>query len=339
MTGYVNFAMLMAMIHTFIAKYRARIPQWCYIHLTVSAFSFLILICNGIPCCLLGFIGNAVFNPFLSLFLFISIFIFITEICCMPNGILIYLLDILSNFWLSLLQLHVGPTTEIPCAQPSILAAAAIFCAIIIIMLMQKTYIQKSLYLVALMISSCFFLREKVIPSAIQYVPCGKEHLVLIKNGSSLVIIDPGCLGRSLSAVSFVQYTLIPHIIAHFGTHTIDRLLIMKPGKLTFDAALALVQKTRINHIYIPLWQGELSKSGLRSYMQLKNAALQAGTQIHRIDKASLSFTAGQDALFTLEPLSKPIQKGTIHFNSFSVCHTVDNRPVTFYPSQYKEHI
>jgi hypothetical protein len=327
------------MIRSFLAKYMASMPRWCYIHLTVSAFSFLILICNGIPCCLLGFIGNAVFNPFLSLFLFLSAFLLITEICYIPNGPLIYLLDKLSSFWLYLLQLHVGPTTEIPCAQPSVLAATAIFCAILLIMLLSCSYTKKSFYLVLLMVGSCFFLRQKVVTSIVEPLPCGKEQLYLIKEGQSLTIIDPGCLGRSLSAVSFVQYTLMPHIVANFGTHTIEHLFLMKPGKLTFDAALALMQKARIKHLYIPLWQGELSKSGLRAFMELKEAAVAAGSRIHRPQKESAVIFCNDKASLTLEPLSVEMKKSTIRFNTFCLCHTVDNRSVTFYPSQYKEHL
>lgn len=332
--------MLLAMnayIQGHIAHITRNFHRWCYVHLVVSTFSFLILVCWGIPFCMLGFIGNIIFNPVLALFLCLSTVLFFTEVCLIPNGPIIYALDTLSNLWLYALSLSTNLALEVPCAQPSAVTMGAIACGVIVVMLAQTTYAKKNLYLIAILTGGFMLSQQQVTEICSHDLPCAKESLRIIKQNNKLIIIDPGCLGRYLSAPSFVQYTLIPHIIQKFGTHTIEHLVLLKPGKLTFDAVLMLMQRAKVNHMYIPLWNGTLSKSGLYSFMRLKEKAATCNTELHRLNKSELTLLHDTHGTITLKPLHMQMQKGPIQFNAFCICHTIDKQSVTFYPSQYKQ--
>jgi hypothetical protein len=319
-----------------VAHIPGTIHRWCYVHLTVSMFSFIILVCWGIPFSLLGFLGNAIFNPVLALFLGLSSLLFFTELLYIPNTYIAYALDMLSRAWLYALTLHTNLNVEIPCAQPSVLTLATLICGTAVIMLLRITYFRKNILLVALLCCGLLVSQREVATYCTDELPCGKETMHIIKHNEQLIVIDPGCLGRSLSAISYAQHTLIPHIIQHYGTHTIDHLIILKPGKLCFDAVLALLQRTVIKHIYIPLWEGSLSKSGLFTFMHLKEQAALQETRIHRLSQQELLLVHDHNGSLLLKPLHKVICRGPIKFNAFCICHTIDKQSVTFYPSDYR---
>lgn len=323
-------------IKSLIANLKRNFHRGCYVHLVVSTFSFLILVYWGIPFCLLGFIGNVIFNPVLALFLCLSTVLFFTEICLIPNSYIIYALDTLNRAWLYVMSLSTNLDLEIPCAQPSTITMGTIACGVIVVMLAQTTYAKKNLYLIAIITGGFMLSQNQVTEFCTQNLPCAKEAIHIIKQNNKLIIIDPGCLGRYLSAPSFVQYTLVPHIIQKFGTHTIEHLVLLKPGKLTFDAVLMLMQRATVKHIYIPHWQGTLSKSGLYSFMRMKEKAAFCNTRLHRLNKHDLIILHDTHGTVTIKSLQTQIQKGPIQFNAFCICHTIDKQSVTFYPSQYK---
>ena len=324
------------MIQALFTNLKRNFHRRCYVHLVVSTFSFLILVCWGIPFCLLGFIGNVIFNPILALFLCLSTVLFFTEICMIPNYYIIYALDLLTGAWLYILGLSTDLNLEVPCAQPSAITLGAITCGVVVVMLAQTSYALKNLYLIAILAGGFMLSQQAVIEYYTHDLPCAQESLHIIKHNTKLVVIDPGCLGRYLSAPSYVQYTLVPHIIQKFGTHTIDHLVLLKPGKLTFDAVLTLMQRATVKHIYLPLWEGKLSKSGLFSFMRMKEKAALCDTQLHRLTKNEIFLLHDPHGTVTVKPLHTQLQKGPIQFNAFCICHTIDKQSVTFYPSQYK---
>lgn len=324
------------MIQALFASLKRNFHRWCYVHLVVSTFSFLILVCWGIPFCLLGFVGNVIFNPVLALFLCLCAILFFTEICFIPNGYIIYALEILSNLWLYVLGLSTNLELEVPCAQPSTVTMGAIACGVIVVMLAQASYARKNIYLITILAGGFTLSQQQVIEYSTEDLPCAQGSLHIIKHNNQLLIIDPGHLGRYLSAPSFVQYTLVPHIIQKFGTHTIDHLVLLKPGKLTFDAVLTLMQRATVKNLYLPLWQGKLSKSGLYSFMRMKEKAALCNTTLHRLSKNECTLLHDAHGVISIKPLNTQLQKGDIQFNAFCICHTIDKQSVTFYPSQYK---
>ncbi len=312
-----------------------KFTKWIYVQLVISIYSFLILVSWGIPFCPMSFVGNLVFGPVLTLFLGLSTLLFFTEICFIPNGYIASLLDIVSNCWLWVLSYCSLQHLQIPCARPSILVMCTLFCAAFIVILLRTSYIKKNVYLCVMLVASFLLAGQHPINDEIEQLPCANGNLHIIKTAENLIIVDPGCLGRYISAPSFVQFTLMPHLIQKYGTNIIDHLILLQPGKLTFDAVQTIAQKGSIKHLYIPLWQGQLSKSGLISFMRMKEQVEQQGTAIHRLGNHEITLIKNKRTNLSIKPVQEEIKKTSITFEAFCVGNTIDKQPVKFYPSKY----
>lgn len=323
------------MLYAYIKQLQRQCAQWCYIHLVVSVYSFLILVNWGIPFCPMSFVGNFVFSPVLALFLFLSTMLFFTEICFVPNSYIVWLLELVSTIWIKILKSFSSNALLIPCAQPSSILIATVACGTFIVIMLHSSYLKKNVYLCTMLIGSFLLTHQQNVETRIEQLPCANGTLHIVKTDNKLIIIDPGCLGRYISAPSFVQYTLIPHIIQTYGTNTIDHLILLQPGKLTFDATDTILQKAFIKHLYIPYWQGTLSKSGLRSFMHMKEHAIESGTTIHRLGQHEICLIKNQYTDLSIKPIQHDIKKTSIRFGVFCVGNIIDKQPVTFYPAKY----
>ncbi len=323
------------MLKKTIERLYEKLTKWIYIHLVISIYSFLILVCWGIPFCPMSFVGNLIFGPVLTLFLGLSTLLFFTELCFIPNGYIALLLDIISHSWLWTLNYYSLQHLQIPCARPSIMVMSTLFCAAFIVILLRASYIKKNVYLCLMLISSFWLAGQHPITDEIEHLPCANGNLHIVKTADHLIVVDPGCLGRYISAPSFVQFTLMPHLVQKYGTYTIDHLILLQPGKLTFDAVQAIVQKGSIKHLYIPLWQGQLSKSGLISFMRMKEQAEQQSTVIHRLNNHEITLIKNKRTNLSIKPVQEEIKKTSINFKAFCVGNTIDKQSVTFYPSKY----
>ncbi len=223
--------------------------KWCYIQLIMSFCSSAILVNWGLPFCPLSFLGNLIFSPVLFAFLFLATIIFFCELLTIPNGLLIWFIEKLTALWLWVLRLASSNAWLIPIKQPSPLYLAIFVTATFIIVLLHTTCEKKICYLIVLAICSLWSVQQ-IQPQKIEKLPCHNGELTIIKTSDKLAIIDPGVLGRRLSAPSFVEYTLLPHLIKNYGTQTIDHLVLLQPGKLLFEAVEHLIDKAIIKQIY-----------------------------------------------------------------------------------------
>lgn len=65
-----------------------------------------------------------------------------------------------------------------------------------------------------------------------------------------LVLVDPGVIGQRISSCSWIEYTLIPHIIKTTGKTRINHIILLQPNKVTFDAIALLCTKIEVKNIY-----------------------------------------------------------------------------------------
>ena len=88
-----------------IKKFFAYFLHVLYIQIVICFVSIPILVYWGLPISIMSVIGNIIFTPFLCIFIFLSFFIFTTELVCIPNSILCSTLDITSDYWLKALSM------------------------------------------------------------------------------------------------------------------------------------------------------------------------------------------------------------------------------------------
>ena len=245
-------------------SYTKRLQDLCtryfYIQLVIAIYSYLILVCWGLTFTPLSFVGNLIFNPVLTLFLGLAILLFFTELCYIPNQPIVYLLEQFSQAWLYLLSLGSTDTCTITCAKPPYLVIAIIGCATSIIMLQQSSYFKKNIALMLLVTAGLWIMSCPPRTTSLKEIPCTQGKIYALSTQHELILIDPGYLGRYISAPDFVEYNLIPILTQDYGTHTIDHLILLQPGQILLQAVTKLLEKTNIKHIYVPIWHGTTNK-------------------------------------------------------------------------------
>ena len=148
------------------------------------------------------------------------------------------------------------------------------------------------------------------------------------------MLIDPGYMGKTVGAPSWVQFTLIPQIIQLTGRTTLDHVIVLQPNAMTLKAVESLMVKMPIDHLYIPYWDGLLSRSGLHTYGALKKMCLDRNTALKRIGLYSKHITLSPTCTITIEPLPEKIQTGSIAYPALTVYTFIDNQDVTLYSAK-----
>jgi hypothetical protein len=292
------------------------------LQLYLTLISGPILVYWGLPISLASPIGNIVFHPLLTLFLFLSSLIFFCQILHIPHGICIYglqktshlfhyLLGFGSQQWLMgfakppLWILFVGP-----------LATACIFCC-------KKTRTPYRsigcLLLLSILLGS--YLKYTCKPLHITDIACNNGNVKLIYADNQIVLIDPGVIGARLSSNSWVEFTLVPNITQMTGRTSINHLIILQPSQLTFDAICTLAHSCQVKKIYMPLWQGDMTRNQKRSYARFMQTVRENSIEIIRI-KSETTISLDQDTL-TLTPQIQKIKSKMMEYRVWHVTGSV----------------
>lgn len=279
---------------TLIPKIMPKIKKWflrfIQIQLVMTIVSLLVLVNWGLPISLLSPIGNMLFSPICTAFLALSSIIFFLEIFYIPNAFFIYLLEKVTNFWLFLAQ-DFGNKSLMAFTQPSVLFTIIIAILTILILIHKKiNSLNKSIFaLSTLLLLSCIYLKiGQTNKTFIKHIKINKDnnyntgYVTFIYKKGKTTILDTGAMGRRISAENFVNYTLVPEIIKSSGVTTIDNIIILKPGKLTFDAVIQLCKSFVVKNINMRPIQGKKFKKGLkRSFFKLEKTCKNNGTKLN----------------------------------------------------------
>ncbi|MBA3751325.1 hypothetical protein H0X06_00795 [Candidatus Dependentiae bacterium] len=125
------------------------------------------------------------------------------------------------------------------------------------------------------------FLLHSTIPSQeqVETIPCFEKELTLIYSSHAAALINPGCLGRRLSASSFVEYTLIP-TLRKKGITALDALISLQPSTMNFIALECLLEKIRVKKLYVSHWSGSPPNKGWSAWEKLRRVAHKYGTTV-----------------------------------------------------------
>jgi len=296
-----------------------------------------ILIAWGLPISLLSPLGNLVFSPFITVFLFLSSLIFFFEIGHLPNEWLIYCLERVTQLWLYLVN-SADNSWLVGLIKPAWPLLIAIpFSAFIVLQYKKTASLRISTLCFALLLCSIFFYL-KVISTPKNYVeqiPCNRGNVTLIKQDKQIVVIDPGYMGQRINAQSWAEYTLLPSITKAIGARTIDHCIILQPGKLTFDALHVLCSKIQINNLYLITWQGTISPSAWKSFFMLKEIAANNNVRIVRIGLKKQTLLCGTNKII-ISPLQEKLTYHEAQYPALQVESYIDNESITIYSAKYK---
>ncbi len=303
------------------------------LQLYLTLMSAPILVYWGLPISLASPLGNLLFHPLLTLFLFLSSLVFFCHVFHMPHGAFTYGLEKTSTLFHVLLGYGRGgwlvglpqPPTYLLVLLP--LVTACVFCC-------KKT---RSLYrsIGCLLILSCSFgliLKYAHMAPPMIDLACNRGTLHIICSEGNVVIIDTGVLGQRLSVRSWIEYTLAPAIIHATGLTTISSIIVMQPSQTTFDAIAALCGACCVQTVCMPLWRGTMSAGQRRSYAQLMAAFDEGGTKFVRI-RDTMAFDIGCCHMVILE-LEGRVKSKDMDYKALRVEASMGDRTIAY--SSYK---
>src|SRR5579872_7319919 len=147
-------------VHHIMAKWRLSLLKALQLQLFLSLISLPFLISWGLPISIMSVFSTILFGPFLTAFLLISSCIFFTQLLHIPNSFFVWLLEIVTTTWQSVLSIHqqwwlIGFTTP-----PLIVALCIIPCTLAILhnKYITTVYVRTTL-LALLLIVTCFALK------------------------------------------------------------------------------------------------------------------------------------------------------------------------------------
>ena len=243
--------------------------RFLHLQLFLTLISWPILLYWGLPLSFASPLGNLIFAPFLTVFLFLSSLIFFCELFTIPHSLFVWALEAAATFWSSI-SAWAQRSWLVGYAQPSLIVGIAIpLIACIIVHHKVFTHKGKSILLLSLFILiSIISLKYAKTSYGTITIPCFGKELVVLHSKEGSLLIDSGILGRRVSAPSWVTYTLLPTLIKQ-GITSLDYFIALKPSTVTFRALTQLIKKLPVKQLYCVTWQGSLSNSGWQAWHEL----------------------------------------------------------------------
>jgi hypothetical protein len=152
-----------------------------------------------------------------------------------------------------------------------------------------------------------------------------------MRSSNTVVVIDPGAIGRRASGPSWVQYTLLAELAKKSGLRHIDHLVLCKINKTVFESVAELARITHVGTVYIPYWQGRLAPGTIRAFMQLKEELGKTGGTIVRLGEKSETILCDQTKKIILDPTAKKIVYQDGWYHSPRIIAHIDNGTVPLY--------
>ncbi len=313
-----------------------KLIQYFIVHLFITLLSIPIIVAWGLPFSWLSPLGNFLFSPLLSLFLLFSSLAFFAHLLALPHGLLDWFLEQITACWYWLLK--VAPTNSLYgfCRPPLwLLLLIAIISLASIMHPLMRTPSRRLLGLTILLGVTMTIMRASTRTFLHTEIPCNGGLVTLVHQNNQTIVIDPGCIGKRISASSWISYTLLPALISQTGSLTIDHLIILKPGILIFEALITLCDNAYIHHIYLPCMNGELEGSFKTSFAKLYALLKQQQTTITRITNKPVAITVTDQTTLSLHPDGQNSYR-TITYPNITLSGCIDNKAVTFYASGKK---
>lgn len=262
--------------------------RFLQLQLFLTLVSWPLLLYWGLPLSLASILGNLIFSPFLVVFLLLSSLIFLCELCYIPNTLLIYVLEHTSNLWYSIL-LYADRSWLIYAPEPSFVAVTLVFvCSFFILhhKKISRPLISCALFTCVLALFYVYLHSTRPQQPGTEHIACFDNTLTLITSNYKAVLIDPGSLGRRITAPDYIRFTLIPKL-SKKGIRSLESVIALKPSLTTFKALATLCTCYPVNTVYIPAWSGQLTHTGWQAWQELRAAALQHNTMLITLDGTS----------------------------------------------------
>lgn len=256
--------------------------------LVLTLASLPILIHWGLPISYMTFFGNLFFTPILMVFIFTSSLLFFTELCNIPNGLMIVILEQTTKLW-SFFLLFGKKSWLISFIHPGKipLALVGVYVTTVLIVSMHYSFYKRLTFLsimLGLLIIGFFSYHQFIYQSQSFH---DKECTVHYHKTSGLYITDCGYFARKKTPEKAVLFDLRPFLIKTYGCMDIATLKLTSIDVRPIQGALALCKFCSVKKIEMPYFEKPLSKQGWALFFTLKKYAAEHGIILHRKATAS----------------------------------------------------
>jgi hypothetical protein len=188
----------------------------------------------------MSIVGNLIFTPFLFLFIFFSFFMFLTELLCIPNGVLCHILNTLAYVWFKALS-YGSPKWLIGFADPGLLYLALFITVGIISFWVthtwQLTWRTAALSIILLI---CASMLKWCIPIPNECILLySKANVHVTNTNNQLTLTIPHTRLRQKSFASWFTHTASPELYKTFGHNIITNLVLENPTAHMIDVIKA----------------------------------------------------------------------------------------------------
>lgn len=245
------------------------------IQLFLTLCSLPIFIYWGLPVSIISIIGNIIFTPFLMAFLTLSSIIYLTELCCIPNAYLIYILDIITNIWVSITSI-IGDACLIVFAKTNIIFI--ILIPILALLILHNKKLQKPIKNISALfcLSLLIIVYNRLVISKPDLINIGKNAAIFnIKAIKCLIIKSYNSDNNSSHKYNIKKFDsingnnknkdnnlsnkeIIDTIISN-GIRDLDLVIIDQVNSSNLSLLMALIRALDIKKIYIPNWKHKLN--------------------------------------------------------------------------------
>jgi hypothetical protein len=277
-----------------------KFTRFLQIQLFITLISLPILSSWGISLSFLTIIGNLIFAPVLSIFLLVSSLVMFCQLLHIPHQPLIYILNTISAYWLSML--HYAPKECLfTLPQPPVWWCCIVPLCALLCVTHTKTYLQSIFALIVVAIGFCGYLKIVHTPSyAYITIPCSKKEVHAVLANGKLCIIDPGSTSCLSSPTTWVDYTLMQELAKKFGSITIDHYVLLKPSIRSLLVAQHVTTYGQVKNVYVPYWPAS-DKKLAKQFIALKLACEQQKSMLHRLGKKLLSINLNNTTTITIK--------------------------------------
>lgn len=315
-----------------LTRFMHSTAYYLIIHFFLNLTSLPIMLAWGLPISYLSPLGNFIFNPLIFVFLFLSSAIFFCEIAYIPHGIVNWLLEQTTKLWQWMLTFH-GPNPLCALSTPPFFLLLALAAAPFIIFMHPaiRSIKRRLLWLMIITGIAMISIRITTRQHPVTILECHGGSVTLMQYDHANIIIDPGCIGKRISAPSWVAYTLVPALAKHTGKLTIDHLILLKPGIRLFEALRPLCDTVQVRNIYVPYLYGTMPPSLGATWGKLRRALLQQECIIHRINTGiPIDICINDHVHFSIEPYTQESYR-TMKYAKARILGRIDNKSVTIY--------
>lgn len=221
--------------------------QFLELQFFITITSLPILIFWGLPISLMSPLGNLFFTPILTVFLFFSTLIFFTELVGIPNKILIFILEKISDFWIYLINFGQSNwLINFKIQYLLILLVPVIIFSALTIKSKYSSY-KKTLILFFLITLSFFILSLNKNNHQFTISNSKGKILCCMKN-NKIDLIDYGALSCS-SVKSWIDFNLLTEISKKFGSRDINSIKLNRINKTQLEAIFHLIETANLKRI------------------------------------------------------------------------------------------